>query len=67
MSGIDIEALPWKTSTRTGANGNCVEVALTDDAIYVRDTKDRSVPPFKYTRAEWAAFIGGVKDGEFDL
>jgi hypothetical protein len=30
-------------------------------------TKDRSVPPFAFTKAEWDAFIGGAKDGEFDL
>jgi hypothetical protein len=59
--------LPWKVSTRTGGEGNCVEVAVTDETIYVRDTKDRSKAPHAYTRAEWDAFIGGVKDGEFDL
>lgn len=59
--------LPWKKSTRSGSSGNCVEVAITDDMVYVRDTKDRSKPPHTYTRAEWTAFTGGVKDGEFDL
>jgi hypothetical protein len=61
------EGLPWKVSTRTGGNGNCVEVAITPGAIYVRDTKDRSKEPHIYTQAEWDAFVGGVKDGEFDL
>ncbi|GAB1689421.1 DUF397 domain-containing protein [Krasilnikovia sp. M28-CT-15] len=61
------DSLPWKVSTRTGGSGNCVEVAITNDAIYVRDTKDRSKNPHVYTRAEWVAFVGGVKDGEFDL
>jgi hypothetical protein len=42
-------------------------VAITDDAIYVRDTKDRSLAPHRYTRAKWLAFLGGVKDGEFHL
>ena len=61
------DKLPWKVSTRTGGNGNCVEVAITEETIYVRDTKDRSLAPHRYTRAEWDAFISGVKDGEFDL
>ncbi|MEV6494927.1 DUF397 domain-containing protein [Actinoplanes sp. NPDC051633] len=64
---MNLDHLPWKTSTRSGSNGSCVEVAITDDAIYVRDTKDRSLAPHRYTKAEWAAFVGGVKDGEFDL
>jgi hypothetical protein len=64
---MNLDSLPWKTSTRSGTNGNCVEVAVTADTIYVRDTKDRSLSPHSYTRAEWAAFVDGVKDGEFDL
>lgn len=59
--------LSWKVSARSGDQGNCVEVAITDEAIHVRDTKDRSKAPHAHTRAEWDAFIGGVKDGEFDL
>jgi hypothetical protein len=63
---MDLDNLNWKTSTRSGGSGNCVEVALTDAAIYVRDTKDRNKDPHVYTPNEWDAFIGGVKDGEFD-
>jgi hypothetical protein len=63
---MDLSHLPWKKSTRSSGNGACVEVALTDDAVYVRDTKDRSLPAHRFTAAEWDAFIAGVKDGEFD-
>lgn len=63
---MDLDKLNWKTSTRSGGSGNCVEVAMTTDAVYVRDTKDRSKAPHVYTAAEWDAFIGGAKDGEFD-
>lgn len=64
---MDFEQLNWKTSSRSGGNGNCVEVAITDDAVYVRDTKDRKKAPHVYTPAEWSAFVGGVQDGEFNL
>lgn len=57
----------WRKSTRSGDNGACVEVRRVDDTIEVRDTKDRSKPPHVYTLAEWDAFIGGAKDGEFDI
>jgi hypothetical protein len=57
----------WRKSRRSGGDGNCVEVAFaTDGAVGVRDSKDRSGPYLEFTRAEWQAFIGGVKDGEFD-
>jgi hypothetical protein len=64
---MDLSQAVWRTSTRSGGNGDCVEVAITDDGVAVRDTKDRSKPPHIYTHSEWEAFTGGVKDGEFDL
>jgi uncharacterized protein DUF397 len=64
---VDLTNAEWKTSTRSSGNGQCVEVAITSEGVAVRDTKDRSKAPHLYTQAEWAAFIGGVKDGEFDL
>lgn len=56
----------WFKSTRSGNNGACVEVRHRGEAIDVRDTKDRSGPVLTFTPDEWAAFVGGVKDGEFD-
>jgi hypothetical protein len=58
----------WKKSSRSGSNGgSCVEVRGHEEAIQVRDTKDRGGPVLTFTRAEWEAFVGAVKDGEFDL
>ena len=59
----------WFKSTKSGNNGSCVEVALLEeDQIGVRDTKAHGQGPIlMFTRAEWDAFIGGAKDGEFDL
>jgi hypothetical protein len=57
----------WRKSTRSSSNGQCVEVMITDDAVLVRDTKDRSKPSHRFTHEEWAAFVGGVQGGEFDL
>ena len=57
----------WRTSTRSGDNGQCVEVRRVDDTIEVRDTTDRSSPTLRFALSEWAAFIGGTKDSEFDL
>lgn len=60
--------LTWFKSSRSNASGECVEVAhLPAGGVALRDTKDRSKPAHEYTPGEWAAFIGGVKNGEFDL
>jgi hypothetical protein len=66
-AAMDLSRAVWHKSARSSGNGNCVEVAVLDDAVAVRDTKDRSGPVLVFTPAEWSAFVAGAKDGEFDL
>jgi hypothetical protein len=58
----------WRKSTASGTSrDNCVEVAFVDEAIVVRDSKSPDGPVLIFTQAEWDAFVGGAKDGEFDV
>jgi hypothetical protein len=58
----------WRKSSLSAHNGGCVEVRQTEDGgVEVRDTKDRSKAPHAFTRGEWDAFLGGARNGEFDL
>jgi hypothetical protein len=59
----------WKKGSRSNGNGgnNCVEVALLDTGIAVRDSKNRTGPALLFTPAEWTAFVDSAKGGEFDL
>jgi Domain of unknown function (DUF397) len=63
---MDLSSAEWHKSTLSQANG-CVEVAIQDDGVAVRDSKDRSGPVLVFTRQEWEAFVGGVRAGDFDL
>jgi Domain of unknown function (DUF397) len=57
----------WIKSSLSFSNSNCVEVAsLPDDEIGVRDSKDVEGPVLRFTPGEWNAFLGGVRNGEFD-
>jgi hypothetical protein len=67
MATVDLNRAAWHKSSRSSGNGNCVEVAVVDEAVAVRDTKDRSGPMLVFTPAEWRAFVAGAKAGEFDL
>jgi Domain of unknown function (DUF397) len=58
--------LAWRRSSRCGSE-SCVEVAgLPDGGVAVRDSKSaEAAPVLVFTADEWAAFISGVKVGEF--
>lgn len=67
MSAEHVPAASWRKSRRSGAQGNCVEVAeLPTGEIAMRNSRDPDGPALIYTRDELAAFIAGAKDGEFD-
>lgn len=62
----DLNDAVWRKSSFSGESG-CVEVAVVDDVVAVRDSKDRPFAVLTFRRDEWNAFIEGVRDGEFDL
>lgn len=64
---IDLTTAVFHKSRRSGDNG-CVEVATNlAEVVAVRDSKDLTGPALVFTKAEWTAFVGGVRDGEFNL
>lgn len=74
MSGIrngvkasGLAGATWRKSTRSGpTGGNCVEVAfLPAGEVAMRNSRQPDGPALIFTRAEWDAFIGGARDGEF--
>ena len=65
--GTSGQDLAWVKSSRSFSNGNCVQVAaLPGGHIGVRDSKNPDGPMLRFTADEWSAFVGGVRNGEFD-
>jgi hypothetical protein len=57
----------WVKSSLSFANGNCVEVAdLSGGEIGVRNSREAAGAVLRFTPDEWHAFVGGVRNGEFD-
>jgi hypothetical protein len=67
VAAPDLTTARWRTSSFSGNNGVCVEVAaLPDGRIAVRNSNRPADGVVLFTRAEMNAWIHGVKVGEFD-
>lgn len=66
MQQPDLSHARWRKSSLSGSGASCVEVAFVDDAVAVRDTKDREGGTLVFRHDEWTAFVGGIKNGGFD-
>ncbi|WP_103530563.1 DUF397 domain-containing protein [Streptomyces sp. SM11] len=62
---ITKEALEWVTSSYSGNNGNCVEVAALPGGRAVRDSKDQGGPVLTFSASEFAAFLDAASCGTF--
>ncbi|HSR83577.1 MAG TPA: DUF397 domain-containing protein [Streptosporangiaceae bacterium] len=57
-----------KSSHSGPTGGNCVEVAfLADGDIAMRNSRYPTGPALVFSRAEWTAFLGGARNGEFGV
>jgi hypothetical protein len=57
--------MEWFKSTRC-ADSACVEVsAAADNRVALRDSKRPEQPFLVFDRADWRAFIKGIKAGDF--
>lgn len=56
----------WFKSTRSAGNGACVEIAVLQSAVAVRDSKDPNGPILSFETGSWRLFIADVSTGTFD-
>lgn len=68
MSTLDLSAVPWRKSSRSGHDGgDCVEVAGLAPVVAVRDSKDPDGPKLILDAAAWRAFTHQLKSHGHDL
>lgn len=71
VSHRDLARVPWHISSRsTSGGGNCVEAGPLNDGtgrVALRHSRHPDGPVIVYTRADWDAFVAGVKADEFDF
>lgn len=57
--------IQWRKSSYSEQAGNCLEVAVVDGDVLVRESDDPAAI-VRTTPAKLAAFLEGAKAGEFD-
>ncbi|QQN78742.1 DUF397 domain-containing protein [Streptomyces sp. XC 2026] len=67
MAAQQLEDVQWLKSSHSNSQGTCAEFAqLPSGEVAMRNSRFPDGPALVYTRAEVAALLLGVKDGEFD-
>jgi Domain of unknown function (DUF397) len=61
----DRNELTWRTSSRSGG-GQCVEIAIDGEHVYMRHSKDPAGPILTFDREAFRDFIAYLKTGALD-
>ncbi|MFF5110439.1 DUF397 domain-containing protein [Streptosporangium sp. NPDC000509] len=65
MTSLDLSGAEFRTSSLSGANNNCVEVATNlPGLVAVRDSKDPSGPALTFSPAAWDDFLSSICTGK---
>ncbi|MBN1171785.1 MAG: DUF397 domain-containing protein [Micromonosporaceae bacterium] len=68
MHTPDLAGATWRKSSRSNAQGECVEVALLPETIAVRDSKNPIGGTLVFTGPAWSGFVHALKtDGRSTL
>jgi uncharacterized protein DUF397 len=62
--GQTMDALPWRRSSFCHS-GECIEVAVYDGMVLMRDSKEPHVRPLRFSAEEFEAFVRGAAAGDF--
>lgn len=64
LNDLDLTNATWRKSSFSNPE-NCVQVALVDGGVAVRDSKNPNRAPLLFDNCEWRAFVRGAAAGEF--
>lgn len=56
----------WVRSRHCDTN-SCVEAADLGSEVAIRNSQNPNGPVVLFTKEEWRAFVGGVRDGDFNF
>ncbi|MFI1338241.1 DUF397 domain-containing protein [Streptomyces sp. NPDC020845] len=63
LSVLHSEGAHWRKSTYSGGNDDCVELAITQGHIGVRDSKRPDLTYASFTAPAWREFVSAIAAG----
>jgi hypothetical protein len=63
MTARESGSIAWHTSSYSGGNGDCVQVAPAPDRVLVRDSKNPHGPALTVPTPVWQAFLTTLTRG----
>lgn len=63
MTSDDLSRANWRKSSFSGNTGNCVEVAITETVVGVRDSKDPEGVILRVGWEEWRGLLAHITAG----
>ncbi len=66
MADFEEPCIAWRKSAASNSSG-CVEVAVADGSVLVRDSANRDGRVLRISHAAWSAFLTHARSKDFDL
>jgi Domain of unknown function (DUF397) len=64
LTELQVRDLQWRKAKRSAGNGECVEVALVNGQVAVRDSKNPGGARLQYPLDAWRSFVEIAKSDE---
>lgn len=67
MPQLEPTQVVWRKSRHSKPDEDCIEVAVTNGSVWLRDSKNPEGPTVILSVATWNAFMSRARSGELDL